>query len=87
MFARTATRSSRVGLLTKRTYAAKRKLLLDKIGDENTKESQRTLKVVRYIGAGSVITVLCSLLWASSLSAPVKETIVEIPDLKKDVRE
>lgn len=78
-------------LLSRRNYAIKQQakkinLYLDKIGDENTKESQKTIKIVRMIGAGTVITVICSLLWASTLSAPVKEVLPEIDDLSKDVR-
>lgn len=60
--------------------------VLDKIGDENSSEAQKTLKIFRTIGGVSVIVVLCSLLWASSLSAPVKETPVEVGDLSRDVR-
>lgn len=60
---------------------------IDRIGDENTKESQKTLKAVRMIGATSIIVVICSLMWASTLSAPVKETPVVVTDLSKDIRE
>lgn len=58
----------------------------NRIGDENSKESQMTLKIVRRIGAFSIVTVLCLLFWASSMTEPVYEK-VEMPDLKKDVRE
>lgn len=64
----------------------KPKSFMDKIGDEKTKESQKTIKIVRMIGAGSIVTVLCSLFWASSLTAPVKETYEDVPDLSRDVR-
>lgn len=92
MLPRAAFKCTRVLLLNPhRGYAIKQQAkkfnkLLDRIGDEKTSESQKTIKVVRMIGAGSVITVVCSLLWASTLSAPVKETYEEIPDLSKDVR-
>lgn len=81
----------RVPLVLSRNYAIKSQAkkfnkLLDRIGDEKTSESQKTIKVVRLIGAGSVITVVCSLLWASSLQAPVKEKYEDVPDLLKDVR-
>lgn len=75
--------------LLRRSYAtAKVKLFIKKVGDENSKESQKTIKVVRMIGAGSVITVLCTLFWASAMSGPtnVRETYVDIPDLSKDIR-
>lgn len=58
----------------------------NRIGDENSKESQTTLKIIRRIGAVSVITVLCLLFWASSMVEPTYEK-VEVTDLKKDVRE
>lgn len=92
MLARSSIRvASGLSLQLKRSYVIKQKAkefnkLLDKIGDESTKESQKTIKVVRIIGAGSIITVLCTLLWASTLSAPVKETYEEVPDLSKDIR-
>ncbi|GEQ67690.1 hypothetical protein JCM33374_g1355 [Metschnikowia sp. JCM 33374] len=60
--------------------------LIDRIGDEKTKESQKTIKAVRMVGAGSVILVICSLFWASSLTAPVKESPVELGNLAQDVR-
>lgn len=91
MLARSTLRYSRALLSGSRSYSVKKQAkkfnsLMDKIGDENTKESQKTIKVVRMIGAGSIITVICSLLWASSASAPVKENYELVPDLSKDVR-
>lgn len=91
MLGRSTLQYSRTLLSGSRTYSVKQKAkklnsLMDRIGDENTKESQKTIKVIRIIGAGSVITVLCSLLWASSVSAPVKEKYEQVPDLTKDVR-
>lgn len=91
MIARSSLRFSRVLISGSRSYSVKKQAnkfnkLMDKIGDENTKESQKTIKVIRKIGAGSIIIVICSLLWASTLSAPVKETYEEIPVLSKDVR-
>lgn len=59
---------------------------IDDIGREETKTSQNTLKTVRYLGGFTIVTVLCSLLWASSMSAPVKETVVDLGDLSEDVR-
>lgn len=74
--------------MLRRSYASKNKIntFIDKVGNESTKESQRTIKVIRTIGAGSVIAVICSLIWASSMSAPVKESFEEVPNLSKDVR-
>lgn len=91
MLARSTFRYSRALLSGRRSYSVKKQAkkfnsLMDKIGDENTKESQKTIKVVRMIGAGSIITVICSLLWASSASGPVKEKYEQAPDLSKDVR-
>lgn len=60
--------------------------VLDRIGDDRTSEAQTTLKVVRMVGGLSVIVVICSLLWASSMSVPIKEQHVEHNDLSKDVR-
>lgn len=90
MFARRALRVT--SLQFSRGYVVKeqtKKLnnLVHRIGDEKTAASQNTIKVVRMIGAGSIIVVLCSLFWASSMSAPVKETYIEPVDLSKDVRE
>lgn len=59
---------------------------IDDIGKEDTKASQNTLKTVRWMGAITVITVCCSLFWASSMSAPVKEKEVDLGDLTKDIR-
>lgn len=78
-------------LLSRRTYSIKDQghkvnAYINRIGDEKTKESQATIKAVRMLGAGTVIVVLCSLLWTSTLSAPVKEKIPEYQDLSKDVR-
>lgn len=70
-----------------RTQAKKINKYIDRIGDESTKELQRTIKIVRKVGGISIIVVLCSLLWASSLSAPVKETAPVVPDLTIDVRD
>lgn len=75
-----------------RAYSVKSKAqsfnkLIDRIGDEKTKESQKTIKAVRMVGAGSIVLVLCSLFWASSLTAPVKESpVVEIGNLAQDIR-
>lgn len=89
------TRTSQQGqicLRVQRAYSVKSKAknlnkLIDRIGDEKTQESQKTIKAIRMVGAGSVVLVLCSLFWASSLSAPVKETPVEIGNLSVDVRD
>lgn len=59
---------------------------IDDIGKEDTKTSQNTLKTVRWMGGATVIAVLCSLFWASSMSAPVKEKEVDVGDLSKDIR-
>ncbi|OBA20692.1 hypothetical protein METBIDRAFT_25094, partial [Metschnikowia bicuspidata var. bicuspidata NRRL YB-4993] len=75
-----------------RAYSVKSKAkdfnkLLDQIGDEKTLASQNTLKYVRRVGAGSIIIVICSLFWASSLTAPVKESPVDVGNLAQDVRD
>lgn len=74
-------------LATRATRHYARRLVIDRIGDENTKESKATLKAVRMFGAGTVIAVVCLLFWASSMSAPVREELVEVRDLAKDIRE
>lgn len=92
MFNRNLTRpTSSLLYLSRKNYSIK--LLgqkvnkyINRIGDEKTKESQATIKAVRMLGAGTVIVVLCSLLWTSTLSAPVKEKIPDYEDLSKDVR-
>lgn len=58
---------------------------INKIGQENTKESQNALKTVRFLGGASVIAVLCSLLWNSQYidQSPEQEVL---QDLSKDVR-
>lgn len=58
---------------------------LNKITDENLQASITTLKYLRLIGGFSIIVVLSSILWASTLTEPVREEIT-IPDLGKDVR-
>lgn len=60
---------------------------INRYGEENTKESEVALSVLRRLGGVSVIVVLCLILWASSrVDNPVLEP-VEIPDLSKDVRD
>lgn len=57
----------------------------NKIGDENSNESKKTLKVIRATGGISIIVVLCLLLWASSYSdIPITKDFAS--DLSKDVR-
>lgn len=60
---------------------------IDRVGEEDTRESEVTLKIVRRIGAVSIVAVLCLLFWASSMTEPKYEEVVEITDLKKDVRD
>lgn len=59
---------------------------IDDIADESTHASQKTLKTVRMVGAGSVIAVICSLFWASSMSATVKEEQANAGNLAQDIR-
>ncbi|KAM9938793.1 hypothetical protein OXX80_001711 [Metschnikowia pulcherrima] len=86
------TRPAQLSTFAIRTYSVKTKAknfnkFLDRIGDEKTAVSQKTIKAVRMVGAGSIILVICSLFWASSLTAPVKETPVDMGNLTHDVRD
>lgn len=60
--------------------------LLTKIGDENSQESIRTMRVIRKVGAGSIIAVMCLMMWASTYVDNPNVELTEV-DLKKDVRE
>lgn len=83
-----ATRLSRLSIRCYARRAPRTRVgqYIEDIGDESTQASQRTLKAVRTVGAFSIVTVICSLLWASSMSAPVKEERVEAGDLSTDIR-
>ncbi|CUM47032.1 uncharacterized protein AC631_03013 [Debaryomyces fabryi] len=60
---------------------------INRFGEESTRESEITLKILRKIGGVSVIVVLCLILWASTLvDNPVSEPL-PLPDLSKDVRD
>lgn len=60
---------------------------LNRFGEENTKESEVTLRVLRKVGGVSVIVVFCLILWASSrVENPISEPI-PLEDLSKDVRD
>ncbi|CUM50043.1 unnamed protein product [Debaryomyces tyrocola] len=60
---------------------------INRFGEENTKESEITLKVLRKVGGVSVIVVFCLILWASSrVENPINEPI-PLEDLSKDVRD
>mmetsp|Transcript_7561 Transcript_7561/g.7499 ORF Transcript_7561/g.7499 Transcript_7561/m.7499 type:complete len:106 (+) Transcript_7561:57-374(+) len=60
---------------------------INRFGEENTRESEVTLKILRKIGGVSVIVVLCLILWASTLiDNPVSEPL-PLPELRKDVRD
>lgn len=91
MLGRNLAKSTPRLLLSTRNYSIKDQgqkvnSYIKRIGDEKTRESQATIKAVRMLGAGTVIVVLCSLLWTSTLSAPVKEKTTDYQDLSKDVR-
>lgn len=58
---------------------------LNRIGDENSPESQKTMRLLRKTGGISIIVVFCSIMWASTLNEPVVEE-AEVPDLSKDIR-
>lgn len=59
---------------------------INKIGEEDSKESKTALSLVRKAGALSVVLVLVSLFWNSSMGAPApsEEPLV---DITKDVRQ
>lgn len=60
---------------------------INRFGEENTKESEVTLRVLRKVGGVSVIIVFCLILWASSrVENPISEPI-PLEDLSKDVRD
>lgn len=60
---------------------------INRFGEENTKESEITLKVLRKVGGVSVIIVFCLILWASSrVENPISEPI-PLEDLSKDIRD
>lgn len=60
---------------------------INRFGEENTKESEITLKVLRKVGGISVVVVFCLILWASCrVENPISEPI-PLEDLSKDVRD
>lgn len=60
---------------------------INRFGEENTKESDVTLNILRKIGGVSVIVVLCLILWASSrVENPISEPM-PLSDLSKDIRD
>lgn len=59
---------------------------LNKIGEEDSKESESIMKNIRKIGGVSIIVVLCLILWASTLNEPVTVETIERIDLSQDIR-
>ncbi|ODV80819.1 uncharacterized protein CANTADRAFT_34408, partial [Suhomyces tanzawaensis NRRL Y-17324] len=61
--------------------------LMKKIGDEKTKESEVTIRYMRKIGMFSILVVLGSIGYASTLGEePIIETVEDVKDLGKDMR-
>lgn len=55
------------------------------ISVEGSLESTAILKYMRLVGGVSIIIVICSIMWASTMVSPVQDTYTI--DLSKDVRE
>lgn len=72
---------------TKRGYSnfEKMKKHYDNIAIEGSLESTAILKYMRLVGGVSIIIVICSIMWASTMVSPVQEPYTL--DLSKDVRE
>lgn len=60
---------------------------INKFGEEDTKESQATLKILRKIGGVSVIIVICLILLASTFVDNPDFEPIQVLDLSKDVRD
>lgn len=58
---------------------------INRIGQEDSQESKTVLSAVRKAGALSIVLVLASLMWNSTMSAPVPSP-EPVVDIEQDVR-
>lgn len=81
----------RGSIITKRKYVIQQTIKgikgkIDEVGDEESQASKKTISILRKIGVGSIVVVLCLLGYAALNEKPKIEEKEEELDLSKDIR-